>query len=706
MQIRRFLIIIGAVVIGILAVWLVGSRVYYSGLANEGQAQSISLPQISGDQLYMEKDGEREEFYIRGVHLSSFYPGYERNVSDVSEELILRWLQLIADMNANTIIVPYIQPPAFYNAIYDYNLTSETPLYIIHSVPIDVEAAITFYDAYQEQVRDVLLGDAKDTIDVVHGRATLLGSNRHHSGIYMQDVSNYVLGYILGTETAPEIVALTKARYSDVTGYEGTHFRVEEGSAFECFIAEMMDYTCDYEQATYGKKSLYTYLNSPDTDPVEHVNETNATKAAAINLNNIQATDAQNPNLFAGFLAHPNAPDFLDFDEFDTSLETGFAQYIRELQEFHNAPLVIVDTGMSSARGKSGIDADDGYDRGNMSEAQQGERLVNLLQDIETAGCAGVGVQSWQDNWGLYTTTNLKDYTNRDTTAYWQDMQASDESFGLLAFEAGRMESVCTVDGDIKEWKGSDIIVKQDDLSVSAKSDDKYLYLMVEKSGWSLNDDIMYVGIDITPKSGAASWEEEGISFPMGVDFILRLSGYNESRMLVQERYDIFHYLYTYYSNDVDKQVNPPAADSPEFGGLYLLNRKSFYLRDTGVIEPPVYYETGRLESGTANPSDPEYNSLTDFNKEGDAMEIRIPWTMLNVSDPLKRKIQPDFYADGLFSEDTFNDINICAVFAGADGTSAQSGGGAHRLGRMRNLEYRERRKQSYYILQEYWGRQ
>jgi len=188
----------------------------------------------------------------------------------------------------------------------------------------------------------------------------------------------------------------------------------------------------------------------------------------------------------------------------------------------------------------------------------------------------------------------------------------------------------------------------------------------------------------------------------MPVDFILEFQGYNEARIVVHERYNLFNYLYKYYSNIIEKQVRPPDPNSKIFSAIYLLNRKHFYFRETNTVEHPVYYETGRLVYGNSDQNSRDYNSLADFNKEGDAIEIRIPWMLINVKNPLKKQAQGDFYSKGLDSYVYIKNIGISLYYEGENErfTTEKL---IYKIPSYKHMEYDQVLKRSYYIVRDYW---
>lgn len=664
-----------------------------------------TFTRIDSDNIQIYEDNKWSDMGLRGIRLSSFTPRYSRNKSGVDKSLILDWLNLISDLNVNVITIPNIQPPNFYKAIYEFNFLREEPIYVIHEVQLNERALLKYFDAYDTELIKPLKKDLKSTIDVVHGRGLLLNNSRNHTGVFLYDISPYTLGYIIGTNTNAELVTLTNLKHNSIEHYNGEYFSVSSGSPFESFIAEIMDYAAMYEIEKYNEIKLISYLTTGETDPLIHKNETNVTKNASINLENIVAKMS---NIFASYNIHPNAYDFIDYENYTedepANNNSSYAVYLKRLADFHSIPMIVSDIGIPSSRGMSRIDIDGGYNRGNLNEKEQGDNLVEVLELITNSGFVGTIVNSWQDDWSQSTPFNLlEDHSDISSSTYWLDVQASDENFGLLAFDAGEKEALVYIDGDFDEWENVKPLFNDKGIEVKALADTSYLYLMLSMDDWSMTNDSMYIGLDVTSNSGSTLWRETGAKFNLPVDFIVELVGYNESRIVTHERSNLFNYLYKYYSVVIEKQDQAPEKDSDVFSAIYLLNRKSFYFRESNKIIPPAYYQSGRLLYGNGNPKMENYNSLSDFYKEGDSIELRIPWMIINVKNPLRRMIQTDFYSKGLEREDKIRSIGI-SVYYEKDKEEKIAGGKRFVIPSFRNMKYHERLKESYYIIQKYWN--
>ena len=81
-------------------------------------------------------------------------------------------------------------------------------------------------------------------------------------------------------------------------------------------------------------------------------------------------------------------------------------------------------------------------------------------------------------------------------------------------------------------------------------------------------------------------------------------------------------------------------------------------------------------------------------------MEIRLPWQLLNFSDPSRMKIHDDYYENYGVEYIGIDELYAGIVTAGGEcelSPLALEGWGD-------NVTYHERLKESYYILQSHWA--
>ena len=103
-------------------------------------------------------------------------------------------------MHANTIRVYTILMPEFYEALAEYNARAEEPLYFIQGVYNNEEDISNISDAYGEdgKIANDWIEMCKTIVDVVHGNAVIEPVPGNASGTYTSDVSQYLMGWILG----------------------------------------------------------------------------------------------------------------------------------------------------------------------------------------------------------------------------------------------------------------------------------------------------------------------------------------------------------------------------------------------------------------------------------------------------------------------------------------------------------------------------
>ena len=210
------------------------------------------------------------------------------------------------------------------------------------------------------------------------------------------------------------------------------------------------------------------------------------------------------------------------------------------------------------------------------------------------------------------------------------------------------------------------------------------------------------IPLDITPKSGSNYCKNFNVKFDREADFVIVLDGKDNSRIMVQERYDALRSTYSkdIYKFDTYIKDNIPEKNSPEFVTIELILRTAIALSPETKETVAESYETGKLLYGNANPKSPDFNSLADFIANGDYIEIRLPWQLMNFADPSKMQIHDDYYDENYGIEY----IGIDKMYAGIGmGNKRIELGGIKLKGWGNKVTYHERLKSSYYIMQDLW---
>ena len=144
----------------------------------------------------------------------------------------------------------------------------------------------------------------------------------------------------------------------------------------------------------------------------------------------------------------------------------------------------------------------------------------------------------------------------------WHDLQSDSQNNGLMAFASGETP-VCLPDGNPEEWTEKDSVFEAENgLALSARYDREGLYLLVE--GLSADEEAD-IPIDISPEVGSAVCEDPALTFQREADFLLRLNGPEDSRLLVQERFDAMREQFHNEITGQNAYTRVPDLDSPRF---------------------------------------------------------------------------------------------------------------------------------------------
>ena len=678
---------------------------------------SRSQPQptfrTSGTEFQRLSDGKWVPFQIQGVNIGSAAPGLFPNQNGISRDAYYRWFSMIGEMHANTIRVYNLQSPDFYSALAEYNQSHRDPIYLIQTVDFPEHFMFSQENILDPEVSRPLFEAARNTVDALHGRQFFVSHQHNRLDLYTADVSEYVLGYLMGVEWDEVFVDFVNRMNTDFTAYRGTYLNAGyDASPFESFLAQWGDELLRYEMEAYGQQKLITFCNWSDTDPF--FNEIafssgddgplTAYTEVTVDAEHIVASPALKTGVFASYNVYPYYPLFLQYGEYTRYVdESGrpnpYRGYLKHLTEHHKYPVLISEFGIPSSRDLAHDDVWRGFTHGGLNEAQQAQALSAMLHDIRDAGCAGALAFSWQDEW-YKRVWNEKQISDPDGRAFWCNAESTEQFYGLLSFDPG--DGSVFPDGSLKEWRSEHKLLKQNGATLSMQYDEKYVYFLID--GYVPGQELS-VAIDTLPDAGVT--QQGNHSFGRGVDFILRIDPQQNAELLVHDSYSLLLYSMagrttSAITNELLarlKSLYPEAA----FGGdpssqFHTVCRASdgmySFMNHMMDLEP-----VGRLSQGNANPASPQYDSNADYCIAGDSVEVRIPWQLLNFRDPSRSIIVDQLTPeDRMLSGRTIDQL-YASVFT-ADQKEVREFGSLDLPG-WQTPKWTERLKPAYYVLQE-----
>ncbi len=682
------------------------------------------VSRVDDEYFYLYDDGHFERTFLKGVNLGVGKPGYFPGEYGITKEEYLRWFGLIKKMNANVIRVYITQNPAFYDALYEYNWNNPDPLYVIHGVWVRDDLMTDCESAFSDDgyFKNSFLADALQTIDVIHGNQTTTpddDNDANDAAAYDKDVSRYVIGWILGVEWEPNFVVRTNETHPEKQSYDGRYLYTENASPFEVFWCEIGDEVIRYETETYQMQRPLAITNWSTTDPLDQPNEPlEQERLVSLDMEHLRAKDEFHPGLFASYHVYPYYPDYMNYETKyigdDPDDVNTYQAYLKELRAHHAMPVLVAEVGLPTSRGVTHESRFSGYNQGGLTEEEQGRMLVSMVGDVKSESYAGVLIFTWQDEW-FKRTWNTMDYNTPDRRAYWGDAQTCEQHFGLLSFDPGTEDSALYVDGDVGEWDERHVIHEDDGFTIYSQYDAKYLYLRIEKNRIGANQtagsqnegdydwerDELLLPLDVIDDQGNEGYG--GHTFERAADFLIRLRGRDDSRILVDPYYHPFYASYPEVPvPNASAGIERQTKNTGLFDDIYLALNKELYLPDTKETIPFSYFNASTLRHGNANPDSVDYDSLADCIYSEGNWEVRIPWALLNVADPSSKQMLADLHTVGSdgFTYTRAKQWHIGVTRGGSprDGVVAMSG---FTWEKWDHPTYHERLKRSYYIVKD-----
>jgi len=674
-----------------------------------------------GDRFEVRTARGWEPFYVKGVNLGAATPGHHPSEFPDSATYA-RWIAQMAEMGANTVRVYTIHPPHFYRALYAWNSAHrENPLWIIHGVWTELPENDDFADPQWE---GQFFAEMQRVVDLLHGRADLPPRPGHSSGQYTADVSPWVLAWIIGREWEPFSVGEFNARRPNYPAWSGRYLTVAGGTPMDRWLGKACEHIVEYEARTYHAMRPVAYTNWPTLDPLKHPTETTVDEEISIrtrlgervdrkpleydndridlDASIVHPTAAYPAGYFASFHAYPYYPDFMVLDpgynRASSSLgRSNYFGYLRELKAHHpGMPVVISEYGVPGSMGSAHLQPQ-GWHHGGHDEASMAEADARLTREIAESGMAGGAIFAWIDEWFKKNWIVIDFEIPLERNRLWLNRLDAEQHYGMLTEEPGEVVRGATLADRASAWAARPVLYRTPQGVVRAAVDEAYLWVEVETADGRAPDEL-YLGFDVVkPDAGDFRWPGRvGERLPVGIEFALHATRGGEVRLLADPPSNPFAIDLV---NQIPGQPTPPPHIDNPLPGFFFGRYQSRYNRpfvtranDDGVYDSlrvvtnrrrfgrdgtefaAFGYDRGILRQGP--PPDGSWEML-----DRGVFEVRIPWMLLNFTDPSERRVlqdAPGANPNGDFGTETVPGIRIVAAArSGSRWTQWPASGGA-----------------------------
>ncbi len=557
--------------------------------------------------------------FIKGVNLGVAVPGTFPGELAATSQDYARWFQMIRDAGFNTIRLYTLHYPRFYEELMRFNEANpNSPLFIFQGVWLEEE--LPDYDENLNTLTASFEGEMEENVRAVHGDINIPPRLGKAHGTYIDDVSQWVIAYIIGREIHPPEVIETNQANPGMHSFDGNYLSISDVQASEVWVTERLDHLLTFEMDNYGTQRPVSASSWPSLDPIEHPFEENAyEESASLDLKHINFDNAK-AGFFASYHVYPYYPNYISRDPRYVTFQDHIGQnsylgYLTYLSEYYDRfPLIIAEFGGSSSWGVAKY-AHSGIHHGGYSELEQGKNNIRMLKNIHQAG-AGGGIQfSWLDEWFKQTwITNPFDFII-DRRILWHNATAAEQNFGLLGFRKPQNLTLW------QEFSETDKVKR-----VHAQADFSYFQLKLDIDQHIQESDTIWISLDTYDESLGESVLPNGQTVSNRAEFALMITNYT-AKLYVTESYDLFGIWFN--TSEPEQQYRSTVTDGAPWSLVRWKNEiRSEEVQDIG------HFNINRLNT-------PIF-STDAVRLFGDRIEIRLPWSLINFTDPSRREVMHD----------------------------------------------------------------
>ncbi len=489
-----------------------------------------------------------------GVNLGITSPGHLPGEVILRKEDYIRRFKRLEALNVKVIRVYSLLHPEFYETLMEWNQNHE-PFYVLQGTAFPEEK---FHDGDEgnDLYREDIIAEMKDFVDTtirgVFGQGKIAfryergNFNKPIYETYTIDISQYLLGFVIGGEISPHAVYKTNQR-TGTPGYYGYFFQTSSPRWFESWVAEILDYAA-VKCSEYNTMVPITQTNWVTLDGIKNPVESRFfTKTNYTSEEDWQELDStlilpiNGASFFYNEHIYPYYPEFLTYHQ---NGRDAYYEYLQRLKiKYNDRPFVITEVGISTSIGQASQE-DYGRNHGGVTQENQGIIMRKLMLDaIYQLDYYGILVFQLHDEWFKRSWNTLffdADGPNRARAAeskrhLWHNVMSAEEGFGIYEVVPANTLHEKVYNRDYYDMKISH----------------HEMYLTVELI-FDSDADIM-IGIDNKP-DGSTGIQQYNKQFSNEIDYILKINK-DEHKFLVNSGHDLFLRQYGWWLHFIKDEL-------------------------------------------------------------------------------------------------------------------------------------------------------
>ena len=578
----------------------------------------------TGDYLSVYNGTDYAPIFVKGINLGSAVPGSWPGQIAISSAQYARWFKMMANAGFNTIRIYTLHYPWFYDEFARYNKENpDKPLYLLQGVWLNEEYPNETYPELHTLTGE-FDKDIKDMIDCLHGNKKLGHRYGYAYGNFTADVSQWVLGLIVGREVYAYEIDETDDSKPANTAYSGAHLSISNASPSEVWATERLDRLIAYEREKYKSNRPVAFSSWPTLDPLTHPSEPwgSGEDEAELDLNKIKLTNAPG-GFFISYHIYSYFPNFINRDEKyqDTTDDMGRNPYLGYLEElrshYTNYPVMVSEFGVPSSWGIARY-SPSGMHHGGLTEEEQGKYTMRMFLNIyDTRYCGGI-VFSWMDEWSK--TTWITHALSSGRRPLWHNITSPENNYGLIQFAPN---PAYYADRKTQNF-GYEKISK-----TSVWHDFAFFNMETTLKSPLVEGDTLWIALDTYKRNMGESTlpNRKRVLDDRRAEFLVRVTS-DSANLYVSDAYNL-------RSVTLDGQSQGYQTKLTD-GAPWILSRwQSDYLRNR-----PNTQDIGKLSIYKGNGALSTHHAV-QFRTDGSVF-VRIPWTLIHFSDPSSSMVVDD----------------------------------------------------------------